>query len=220
MPTVDEYLAQLIPPPNNQQPKFLDWLNQNLKLIVDAQNVINSIGPSFYIANGVGAQLDRIGEILGLPRVLNFTPQGGVSPVMEDSIYRIALQAKILQNRWKGTKQEIYDFWTAYFPLYPILIQDNQDMTMTVYVLNVPNDNDNLLFFGYGPETGNIRGYGTGYWVGFTGGLFQEIVKAGYFTPKPAGVRTNYVFTNKEIFAYGVDTGYLSGYGTGVWSAL
>lgn len=215
-----EYLAALIPSPNSVAPNFIAWVSASLQPCMDTQAVINAIVSAFNIQLAVGAQLDRIGEVLNVSRTLNFQPQGGVSAVMKDDIYRIVLQAKVLQNRWDGTKQQIYDFWKLFFPSYPILIQDNQDMSMSVVIMNAPVDTAEQIFFAYGEDTSTHKGYGQGYWVGFTGGLFQDIVRHGYFVPKPAGVSVSYTFSTQKIFSYGTENGLLAGYGEGQWTSF
>lgn len=109
------------------------------------------------------------------------------SPILDDSLYRIILKAKIILNQWKGTKAELYDFWTRYFPQYPVFIQDNQDMTM------------NVLIYGMAP------------------GILQDLVRNGYIVPKPAGVRINYAFPTDAVFSYDFNTPYLKGYNEGSW---
>lgn len=111
-----------------------------------------------------------------------------VSPVLNDDDYRLILKAKIIKNQWKGTKQELYDFWAQYFPQYPIIIQDNQNMTQTVMI------------------------------YGMTPGIQQELVVNGYIVPKPAGVRINFIFPTDPVFAYEFDTPYLKGYSQGHWA--
>lgn len=76
-------------------------------------------------------------------------PQSGTSPVLNDENYRLILKAKIIQNKWRGTKKELYDFWSQYFPSNPILIHDNQDMTMNVLVVGMTGLNKELVENGY-----------------------------------------------------------------------
>lgn len=218
--SVDDYLAALIPSPNNLAPNFMAWMAASLQPSVDTQTLFNDLTLAFDVRLAVGTQLDRLGEILNLSRRLNFQPQGGLSPMMTDDVYRLTLQAKILQNRWNGTKQQIYDFWQLFFPHYPILIQDNQDMTMSVVVFNMQPNNTGQVFFAYGEETATHKGYGEGYWSGFTGGLLQDIVRHGYFIPKPTGVSVTYTFSTSKLFSYGTESGLLAGYGEGHWTSL
>jgi hypothetical protein len=220
MMNAQEYVNQLIPPPNIAKPKFTEWVKSDIQYKVDTQTVLNSIPDAFTIKNGKGVQLDRIGEILGLPRLLNFQPEGGQSALMEDDIYKIALQAKILKNRWRGTIQEIYDFWKEFFPQYPIVIQDNQDMSVNVLVLNVPTNNNVAVYFAWNKNTSTLKGWNQGYWKNTGETLFQGIVRNHYFVPKPAGVKVNYSFPTGKLFAWGVQNGNLDGWNRGKWAGV
>lgn len=189
MPTVEEYL-RLIPPPNSIQPKFLAWLQAVAQIMVDIQDTLNWVVTAFDVNSAVGQQLDILGQVLQVSRTVNFQPSGGVSPVLTDENYRLVLKAKIILNQWKGTLGELYSFWNQYFPDNPILVQDNQDMTMNVLV------------------------------VGMAPGIQQELVENGYIVPKPAGVLVNYTFASDPVFAYDYDNTYLSGYDVGYWSSF
>lgn len=217
--SLSDYQA-LIPGPNDKQPNFMAWLTASLELIVANQGLMGLMYDAFDLSKAVGNQLDILGEILGLPRTLDFQPSGGQDPVLEDDIYKIALYAKILKNQWKGTKQEIYDFWQTFLPQFPIVIQDNQNMSMNVTVFGMPNDTDGILTFGYGPETLTIGGYGHGYWGGQLASILRSMVRHHYFIPKPAGVAVYYSFSETPIFGYGVNSDYLKGYGQGYWSSI
>jgi len=213
---LQDYL-DLFPSPGNSKPLFMDWESANLKPIVDLQDFLNQIPSDFDLQTAVGVQLDIIGQLIGQPRTVDFTPEGGVSPVMNDDNYRLILLAKILKNNWKGTKQEIYDFWKTYFPKYAILIDDNQDMSMNAIIFGMPISIAGQKIFALGPETDTLKGLGEGYWGGFRKGILAEIVRAGYFVPKPAGVRINYSFVSTPVFGLGPESEFIKGLGTGSW---
>ena len=209
--TFEQY-TNLIPYPNNQAPRFMEWVGVVLQMNVDTQTVLNEMIEAFNIDTAIGDQLDIIGESLGQPRLLNFQPGGGVSAVLKDPIYRLVLKAKILKNIWKGTIAEIYDFWEVYFPENPILITDNQDMTMTVTTVGIPDDLEpDAVLFGYDTDTDTIKGFDQGYWEGF-GNLITDLIQRHYFCPKPAGVTVFYQFITDPVFAYDSDSEYLKGY--------
>lgn len=215
---IDDYLG-LIPAPNNLKPKFMAWVQDNAQPLVDVQTVMASFVEEFDISTAVGDQLDILGEILALPRTVNFDPGGGQSATLNDDVYRIALKAQILKCTWRGTKKEIYDFWQAFLPEYPVLILDNQDMSMDVLVVGMPDTPVGAIYFGYDSDTVDIQGYDLGYWEGFTS-VLRGLVTNGYFTPKPAGVQVNYSFLEDPGFAYDQDTSLLKGYDTGYWVSL
>lgn len=216
--TLDEYLA-LIPPPNNGAPKFMQWLADAVQLEVETQTVLQEIVTAFNLDTAEGVQLDIIGELLAQPREVDFDPGGGFTPILNDLNYRIVLKAKILKNIWKGTKAEIYDFWAKFFPDNPVLIQDNQNMTMTVLVINAPSDIDGTVTFAYDTDTATLKGYDEGYWEGFQN-LIRGLIINGYYTPKPSGVAVTYQFLETPAFAYDTDIEYLKGYDESEWAYL
>lgn len=112
------------------------------------------------------------------------------SPILSDDNYRLVLKAKIIQNQWKGTKKEVLDFWKIFFPSNPILLIDNQDMSMDV------------IIYGMYP------------------GIQQDLVRNGYIVPKPAGVLINYIFPTRPLFAWDYETAFLRGWDEGYWSGI
>jgi hypothetical protein len=210
---VSDYTA-LIPGQNQNKPKFIGWLAANLQPIVDAQQAANELYKAFILDTAVGVQLDILGQQLGQSRTVNFIPEGGVSSTLNDDLYRLILKAAILKNTWKGTRQEIYDFWIRVFPQYPIIIVDNQDMSMSYSIFGLPLDPSALMPFTYDSPT---LGYDAGYWVNQSGGLLRELILHHYLTPKPAGVSVSYSFPTQVIFAYDQNSTYLKGYNAGNW---
>jgi len=186
---MQDYL-DLIPPPNKIQPNLMGWLEANLTPDVDSGTLNEDMAAYFAIETAVGDQLDILGEILGLSRTVKFQPSGGVSPVLSDENYRIVLKAKIIQNQWDGTKNQLYAFWDVYFPGTPIIILDNQNMTMDVFV------------------------------VGLASTLQQELVENGYYVPKPAGVRVAYTFAVTPLFGWNLDNAYIKGWDEGEWATF
>lgn len=146
-----------------------------------------------------------------------------ISSKLDDNNYRTVLKAKIIQNQWRGTKQEIYDFWAQNFPDKPILVVDNQDMSY------------NVLIVGYSPAkqtTYQNVGLPVGLLLLITGvgnpvttfkdltdqdKINKALIQNEYIFPKPVGVKVNYSYTADPVFAYGPESDYLKGYGAGKW---
>jgi hypothetical protein len=165
-------------------------------------------------------QLDAVGEWVGASRYLN-TPLTGVyftwdgleaegwdfgtwigpfDPVsglvsLPDSDYRILIKTKIAANSWDGTIPEAYRIWETVFADSSILIQDNQNMTMTVGV------------------AGTVLSSVT-----------QALLVGGYIPLKPMGVRVNYYAigpTDAPLFAWDADaSAALAGWDIGVWGKI
>lgn len=68
-----DYL-QLITSEHKNQPKFAAWLSAALGMIQDVQNFLLTMQNSFDLDRAVGNQLDTIGEVLNMPRLLPFQP--------------------------------------------------------------------------------------------------------------------------------------------------
>lgn len=216
---IQDYL-DLIPPPNSIQPNFMAWIQANLEPYVDVEVALEEIIAAFNIDVAVGDQLDAVGAILGQPRDIGIDLGSGASPILTDENYRIVLKARILYNHWDGTKDQIYDFWQAFLPEYPVMILDNQDMSMSVLVIGVSNDLEGTFAFAYDYlETEGapaLTGYDLGYWFPFES-ILRILISNNFFTPKPAGVSVNYEFSDQIGFAYDQDTDFLKGYNEGYW---
>lgn len=206
--------TQLIPGQNSDKPRFMAWVAANLQPFVDSQAISLSMHTAFNLDDAVGVQLDIIGQQLGQGRVVDFTPEGGVSPTLNDDMYRLVLKARVLLNGWKGTRQEVYDYWQRVFPQYGIQIVDGQDMTMNYVLYGLPLDPSALMPFTWGASG---LGWGQGYWTLFGGGLLRELFRNGYLTPEPAGVAVTYSFSDSAVFAWNQDNDYLKGWSEGTW---
>lgn len=174
------------------KPRLTSWLLWLLSEGLTYRNTVKEFLGAFDLDTAVGKQLDTIGEIVGVNRLLSFHPASGDSPLMNDSTYRLVIKARILQNIWKGTLVELYEAWSVLFTdMRYFQIQDLQDMTYNVVIM--------------GPFTP----------------LERELIANGYIIPKPEGVRINLLTitdtSGLPIFAYDVDTYMLSGY-TSHWA--
>lgn len=158
----------------------------------DARSIATNIIEGFDVDSAVGVQLDIIGRIVGVSRILKFQPTQD-SPVMTDKVYRLCIKAKIIQNQWKGNAEDLTAAWMTLFPETKIFeIQDLQDMSFNIVI------------------------------SGDFSTLEREIITNGYILPKPQGVRINTLnivdMTGLPLFSYDYDTLYMSGYGSH-WSA-
>ena len=137
-----------------------------------------------------GAQLDIIGQIVGQSRTMTFQPSDSVSPILDDTTYRTLLLAKIALNQWDGNMGSMAATWQTLFPGGTIAVQDNQDMTMNVYVTGA-----------------------------FTS-ILVDLINNGLIVPRPEGVLVNYYFGDAPYFGYNIENAYLDGYGVGYYQAI
>lgn len=173
------------------RPRLTSWLLWLISEGLTYNGVLTEILEAFDLDRAVGVQLDTLGKIAGVGRLLNFYPSGGESPLMDDDTYRLVIKARLIQNLWKGTLDELYSAWGVLFPDISLQIQDLQDMTYNVVI------------------------------VGAFTSLMRELIVNGYIVPKPEGVRINIMTitdtTGLPLFAYDLDTYQYSGY-TAHWS--
>lgn len=174
------------------RPRLTSWLLWLLSEGLTYKNTVQEFLDAFNLDTAEGVQLDIIGRIVGVDRLLSFHPVSGDSPLMNDSTYRMVIKAKIIQNTWKGTLDELYEAWAVLFPeVRYFQIQDLQDMTYNVVIMGA-----------------------------FTP-LERELIANGHIIPKPEGVRINLLTitdtSGLPLFAYDMDTYLLSGY-TSHWA--
>lgn len=189
---MDEY-RRLLTSEYKTKPKLTSWLLWLLSEGVSYRSMFLEFLDAFHLDSAVGKQLDSIGRIVGVGRLLNFYPSGGESPLLTDDVYRLVIKARIVQNFWKGTLPELYESWNVLFPNIRLQIQDLQDMTYNVVIM------------------GNFSS------------LMRELINKGYIVPKPEGVRINLMTitdtTGRPLFAYDLDDLDFSGY-TAHWATI
>jgi len=162
MPNNKHYLRRVVP--QHRKPKFLKWLDTNITPFYEAETLLKAMDGHFDLSQSVGVQMNVTGDIVGRERVLSFDPMDGSSPILDDTTYRLLQRAKISLNMWDGTIPGIMGLWDNLFPEYKLFIQDNQDMTMDLYV------------------------------VGLVTPLEMELLARGYIAPKPMGVLIRFTF--------------------------
>ena len=183
---IESYL-NMITSEHRDKPKYQALVRLLLTPIVNLQILNHTMMSILNIDTSVGDQLDKIGNILGLPRPVNFQPTDGSSSILNDDYYRLILKAKVAKNQWDGTKKGLYDMWVNLFPENPVLIVDRQNMTATVAV------------------------------VGLVDQLSRDLIVHGYIIPKPVGVKYEYGFTTRPIYAQDLNTDWLKGFDEGYW---
>lgn len=159
----DKYLNR-ITSQHKIQPKYMAWLTALLEKLDDLAEVARQMDVSFDLDDAVGAQLDIIGQLVGVSRLLTFEPQNAPSALLSDEDYRLILRARISLNQWDGSTAGIYQLWDDIFPEATIEVVDNQDMSMAIRV------------------------------YGFENQFASEYISHGYAAPKPQGVGINYEF--------------------------
>jgi hypothetical protein len=166
-------------------------MNALLKVLLrkfdDVSQVLVRMDTAIDLDVAVGAQLDMLGAVAGAGRTVGFQPRAGVSPVLDDTTYRLYIKAKIAQNQWDGTITSLYPIWQTLFPGGSIIILDNQNMTADLTL--------------------------TGSFTSIT----QDLITNGYIVPRPEGVLYTYLFGVLPFFGFGSSPGFIAGFGEGHW---
>jgi hypothetical protein len=212
----EDYIA-LITSQHNDKPKFVEMTANDVLPYVSIENILLNIPYYYDIDTAIGTALDVIGEWVGANRNIptpltgvyfsfddtvldgwnsgtwkgEFDPDTGLTSLPDDS-YRKFIKAKISANHWDGTIESAYRIWSEIFTDSYIIIQDNQNMTMSVGI------------------AGNKLG-----------AVDQSLLLGGYLALKPSGVRADYYAIIPEsgtMFGWDIQNAALTGWDSGQWA--
>jgi hypothetical protein len=148
---------KLITGQHRDKPNFMAAVAGTVQGLIDAGNLALSLPAAFDLDTAVGAQLDAIGQWVGVNRAVPqpltglyftwddtttltwdkgywqgpFDPSSGIVNV-DDVTYRTMIRAKIAANNWDGSTAGMYRALELAFGVGTIVIQDNFDMTLTL----------------------------------------------------------------------------------------
>lgn len=208
----------LLPSQSQDLPKFTAVVSALVEAFVRQQAIVAAIPHDYDLDTAIGAQLDVIGEWVGISRVFpvpitdvyfewdavdvtlgwgsglwrgEFDPVTGPR-LMNDEDYRRIIRTKILINNWDGSYEQLLIIWNALLPDGRLgLIIDGQNMTLS---------------FGY--EGSAITG------------IQLAVLTIGLRLIKPAAVRIHEVFSStgdEPIFAFDAEG---RGWEEAAWSTL
>lgn len=181
----DAYLG-LITSQHRDKPKYMAMVSSMLGYLDDVWDTAVYLDDDFDLDSATGIQQDMLGHLVGQSRTVDFQPARGLSPVLDNYAYKNLLKATIAKNMWKGGIADLKEIWQTLFG-YPIIIQDNQDMTIDVVV------------------------------VGIYDQITKNLIQKGYIVPKPQGVGINYAFSDDAVFGYDMETSSIKGYDHADW---
>ncbi len=179
------YYQQLLTSQYRTAPNFNAWLAAALTPLGDLTDCLSLFTLSFDLDVAEGAQLDVLGDIVGVKRVVPFQPSNGVSPTLDDTTFRLLIQATIARNQWDGTIDGLQTFWQTMFPGGSIVIQDNQNMTATIIL------------------------------SGAFSSILEDLILNGYIVPRPAGVQYTYNLSTLPLFGFDEDNSFIAGFDQG-----
>lgn len=215
--TTEDYTS-LITSQHKDKPKFVEMTKNDIEPYVALENIMLNIPTYYDVDTAIGTQLDVIGEWVGASRNIptpltgvyfewdgtsaltgwdsgtwrgEFDPTTGLTSLPDDS-YRKYIKAKIAANSWDGTIEGAYQVWGEIFADSALIIQDNQDMTMTVGIA--------------GEKLGAVD---------------QALLTGGYLSLKPSGVGVKYyaiIPQQGTIFGWDIENSALTGWDSGQWA--
>ena len=99
--TLEDYLS-LFPGSTREKPRFMAVASALLQQVIDLQAVVGELNAAFAPASAQGAQLDALGESLGLSRL--DTSAGAAAT---DEVYREFIRKKLIRWGWDGTNKAV-----------------------------------------------------------------------------------------------------------------
>lgn len=155
----------LIPSYNRGKQKYMDFVRLMFKPIEDIGTLLDCFDNAFKLDNAVGQQLDFIGSIVGVSRIIPFVPSSG-SKELNDKAYRRLIKVEVSKNQIDVTNEGYENFIKSVFPSYNISIEDNQDCTMRAVISGTS-----------GEQLDQIE---------------KEMLNNGLLIPRPSGVSMTY----------------------------
>ena len=139
MNALSEAYLNLITSQHRDKPRYMSIMAAFLGHTDDIFSAGIYLDDEFDLEIARGKQEDILGMFVGEERMLDFIPQSGESPVLDNESYRVLLKSRIIKNLWKGGIEDLQDSWEELFN-DRIKIRDNQDMTIDILVKD-PFDN-------------------------------------------------------------------------------
>ena len=99
--TLEDYLS-LFPGSTREKSRFMAVASAVLQQVVDLQAVVGELNAAFSPDSAQGAQLDVLGESLGLSRL--DTTAGAAAT---DEVYRDFIRKKLIRWGWDGTNRSV-----------------------------------------------------------------------------------------------------------------
>lgn len=212
---------QRVPSEHRDKPRFVETLRSLLGPVLELQALMERVPFDYDLDSAVGKQLDVVGEWVGRNRYVSIPIEGvffftfddtvitgydrgvwcgeydatsGMTKLDDDS-YRFLLKLQILANIWDGTPEKFYSGIRALFTDLRVVIEDHQDMTISLGVVGkVLSSAQRALFL-------------------------QQIAPF-----KPAGVRINVFLLSQmndvPLFAFDMNTPLLQGFDTSGWAEV
>lgn len=129
---------------------FLAYLTAILALDNELENVFQQVAQQVDIDVAEGVNLDTIGAIVGISRVLPGGPNNPLPPeqsVLSDAQYRLLLRAKIVKNHSHGTNEDLIKGLSYLFATNYVAIDDNNDMSIRIGVGKMLGEVEKAIYY-------------------------------------------------------------------------
>jgi hypothetical protein len=216
--TVEKYTS-LITSEHADKPNYMAMIQGTCQPFADMHDVLSSISALYDLDVAVGAQLDTVGQWIGISRNLNeaiadvyfafdtsgvgfdqgvwYAPYDPISGLVSlpDDHYRLLLRAKILNNSWPCNTPTAYTLLQDFFaPLgFTVFIIDPANLTMALGIIGASPPDPLLL----------------------------ALMTSGELNLRPAGIEMLGFFYQNEpgpMFAFDIETANFAGFDTGSWA--
>lgn len=129
---------------------FLAYLTAILTIDTELENVFQQVAHQVDIDVADGVNLDTIGAIVGISRVLPGGPNNPLPPeqsVLSDAQYRLLLRAKIVKNHSHGTNEDLIKGLSYLFATNYVAIDDNNDMSIRIGVGKMLGEVEKAIYY-------------------------------------------------------------------------
>jgi len=114
---------------------FLAYLTALLSVANEIETAFQEVAVQYDIDQAEGINLDTIGELVGISRILPGGPLNPLTPeqsVLADAQYRLLLRAKIVKNHSHGTNEDVIKGLLYLFNIGYAAIDDRNDMSIGI----------------------------------------------------------------------------------------
>lgn len=115
---------------NSTKEKYMKFVDMILEYPISLGAVTDSFLFAFDLENAAGVNLDTIGALVGVDRLLPYRPSLDYSRLLDDDEYRTMIRLKIARNVWDGRNEEVESIYRRLFPDLNVEYTDNQDCTI------------------------------------------------------------------------------------------
>lgn len=182
---ISKYI-NLVPVANSSQPEFMAMIAATVQPFADINAFMKTIPITLYdIDSAIGVQLDTLGQLIGVKRPPDFT----------DTLYRLVLKVRILNNHWLCNKPSAYELANQIFSAlgYVFLIEDHADLSITLILIGAGTPDPSVI----------------------------SLLTGGYLDIKPVTIRiAGYAYQSASgpVFGFDLENSQFAGFDQGSWA--